>query len=315
MRMCPPGTSWYSRDSFQQIASGSHRGTVIAIVPPGRSTRTSSSSAWRSAGTCSRISAATIRSNYPSPNGSDRASPSLTSASAPSGTSPAWAIATNRSRTRDSSSASWSKATTSAPRRYISKACRPAPQPRSRARSPGPRPSLSKSTVSTCAPLAGEVGDRLVVRRGGRGRGCAPAEQLLHPTPAGRAVPLSSLGVVEERGEGRRQRADVTGRDQVGAQPVGSDHLGDRAGPRDDQRCRGGHELGRWEREALVQAGHARDLGRSHQPHQVVLADAVDEPAVVADREVVEEPLGAAARDGLGDQQELEVGALGAQLG
>ena len=55
--------------SFQQTTSGNQRGTVSAMVPPGRSTRTSSTSAWMSAGTCSRISAATIRSNSPSAKG------------------------------------------------------------------------------------------------------------------------------------------------------------------------------------------------------------------------------------------------------
>src|SRR6476619_1032871 len=211
------------------MTSGSQRGTVRAIVPPGRSTRTSSPSAWMSAGTCSRISAATTRSNSPSPNGSDSASPSLTSASAPSGTSPASAIATNMSRTRDSSSASWSNATTSAPRRYISKAWRPAPHPRSRTRSPGRNPRRSKSTVSKAPPR--EVGDRVLVRRGGRDRGGAPAEELLDPAASGRAVADAALGVVEQRVEGGDQLGDVARRDQVGAHPVGPDDLGDGAGP------------------------------------------------------------------------------------
>ena len=40
--MCPPGTLWYSSDSAQLSSSGPKRGTVTAIVPPGRSTRASS---------------------------------------------------------------------------------------------------------------------------------------------------------------------------------------------------------------------------------------------------------------------------------
>ena len=50
---------------------GSQRGTVTAIVPPGRSTRTSSAIAAVSSGMCSSTSEATTRSNSPSANGSD----------------------------------------------------------------------------------------------------------------------------------------------------------------------------------------------------------------------------------------------------
>src|SRR3954454_12147791 len=320
MRMCPPGTSWYSRESLQQIASGSHRGTVIAIVPPGRRTRTSSSRAWRSAGTCSRISAATTRSNSPSPKGSESASPSLTSASAPSGTSPASAIATNISRTCDSSSASWSKATTSAPRRYISKACRPAPQPMSSTRSPGRSPRRSKSTVSTGLLLRGGVvfvvvgGDGLVVdlrHRGGHG---APAEQLVDAGPAVGAHPGAPLGVVEQRRDGGLELAHVARGDQVGAVAVRADDLGDRAGTRHDERRTAGHQLRGGQREALVEAGHAGELRRAHELDQLRVADAVDEPDRVGDRQLVDQLLGAAARLGGRDQDELDV-ALGADLG
>ena len=45
MRTCPPGTSWYSDDNAQLTTSGPKRGTVTAIVPPGRSTRASSAMA------------------------------------------------------------------------------------------------------------------------------------------------------------------------------------------------------------------------------------------------------------------------------
>ena len=63
--MCPPGTSWYASDSSQLTTSGPHRGTVTAIVPPGRSTRTSSAIAVVSSAMCSSTSEATIRSNEP----------------------------------------------------------------------------------------------------------------------------------------------------------------------------------------------------------------------------------------------------------
>src|SRR6478735_7664451 len=186
------------------MTSGSQRGTVSAIVPPGRTTRTSS----------------------PSANGSASASPSLTSASAPAGTSPALRISANMSLTFASSSASWSNAITSAPRRYISKACRPAPQPMSSVRSPGSRPSRSKSTVSNALSFS----HGFLVRRGGGGGHGPPAEQLVHARPTGGAVPRAPLRVVEEPRQRTGQRLDVPGRHQVGAQPVGTDNLGD--GPR-----------------------------------------------------------------------------------
>src|SRR4051812_7387656 len=203
-----------------------------------------------SAGMCSSTSAATTRSNSPVAKGSCSASPCLTSASAPSGTSPACFIAWKRSLTPASSSASMSKAITSAPRRYISKAWRPAPQPMSSTRSPGRSPSRSKSTVSTVALLLAptlltlEVGDGLLVGGGGGLGHGTPAEQLLDAGAAGRTHRRTTLGVVEQRGERGRQLADVAGRDQVGALAVRADDLGDRTGARDDERGRAGHQLG-----------------------------------------------------------------------
>src|SRR5262245_18536153 len=228
-----------------------------------------------SAGTCSRISAATIRSNSPSANGSASASPSFTSASAPSGTSPASAIATNMSRTRASSSASWSKATTSAPRRYISKAWRPAPQPRSSTRSPGRSPRRSKSTVSTHAPSGGsgragpEVRDRVVVRRGSGGSDRPPAEELLDPAAAGGAVPSSAYRVVEQRAECGGELPHVTRSHQVGAHAVGADHLGDGSRTGGDEWRRGRHQLHGRQRETFVEAGDAGHLGGAHQRDQL----------------------------------------------
>ena len=60
------------------MRSGSQRGTVTAIVPPGRNTRTNSAMAAASVGMCSRTSAAITRSKAPSGNGTVRASPRTT---------------------------------------------------------------------------------------------------------------------------------------------------------------------------------------------------------------------------------------------
>src|SRR3954451_2571477 len=226
-----------------------------------------------SAGMCSSTSAATTRSNSASANGSCSASPCLTSASAPTGGSPACFIAWKRSLTLDSSSASMSKAMTSAPRRYISKAWRPAPQPMSSTRSPGRSPRRSKSTVSNRVLLV-VVGDGLLVDLRHLGGDGPPAEQLLDALTAGGAVPLPALGAVEQGRQCRLELADVAGRDQVGAQPVRADHLGDGAGAGCDQRRGAGHQLSGRQREALVEAGHAGDLGRAHQLDQLGVADA-----------------------------------------
>src|SRR3954463_9419034 len=293
------------------MTSGSQRGTEIARVPPGRRTRTSSLIAATSAWMCSSTSAATTRSNSPSPNGSWSASPCLTSASAPSGTSPACFIAWKRSLTLASSSASMSKARTSAPWRYISNAWRPAPQPMSSTRSPGRSPRRSKSTVSNSVLLVAAVivvgGDRLLVDLRHLGRNRPPAEQLLDPLAATGAVQLPALGVVEQGRECCLELADVAGRDQVGAQPVRADHLGDGAGAGRDERCAAGHQLRGRQGEPLVEAGHAGDLGRAHQRDQLGVADAVHEPDRVGDRQLVDELLGAAAGLGLGDQDQLDV--------
>src|SRR6478735_2149530 len=276
------------------MTSGSQRGTVIASVPPGRSTRTSSLIASTSAWMCSRISAATMRSNSPSANGSWSASPCLMSAEAPAGTSPCSFIAPKISSTPASSSASMSNATTSAPRRYISKAWRPPPAPMSSTRSPGSRPSRSKSTVSTGALLllTPVVGDDFFV--GGRDLDGhrPPAEQLVDALAPGRAVPRPSLGVVEHLRDRGLELADVAGGDQVGAQPVGSDDLGNGSGVGDDQRGGAGHQLGRRQREALVERGHAGELGRAHQLDQLGVSHAVHEADGVADGELVDQLLG-----------------------
>src|SRR5688572_25332470 len=287
------------------MISGNHRGTVTAMVPPGRRTRTSSSMAWMSAGMCSSTSDATTRSNSPSANGSASASPSLMSAEAPSGTSLFSFIAPKISRTPASSSASWSNAMTSAPRRYISNACRPAPQPMSMTRSPGLSPSRSKSTVSM-------LGDHLFVRCGRGHRHCAPAELLQNSLPCCATHDLAALRIVEQLLDRGFELADVTGRHQGGAGAVVADDLGDRAGPADDQRGGAGHQLRGREGETFIQRRDAGDLGRAHHVDELGLADAVDESHVVGDAQLVDEPRGAPTR--LGDEHQLDV-TLRAQLG
>ena len=71
---------------------------------------------------------------------------------APGGTSPASAIARHPRHLCAARPGLLSRATTRAPRRSASNACRPAPQPRSSTRSPAPAGSLAKSTVSTAPP-------------------------------------------------------------------------------------------------------------------------------------------------------------------
>ena len=75
MRTWPPGVSWYSSESAQLMASGTQRGTVTAMAPPGRSTRASSRMAAVSSGMCSSTSEAITRSKVASAKGRASASP------------------------------------------------------------------------------------------------------------------------------------------------------------------------------------------------------------------------------------------------
>ena len=109
MRTCPPSTkgAWYSSDSAQQICSGSHDGTVAASVPPGLSTRKTSSRATWSSLTCSRTSLAMMRSKVFDGNGRRRASPLVVAAMEPGSVpaSPASRMALNSPPTSLSSAA------------------------------------------------------------------------------------------------------------------------------------------------------------------------------------------------------------------
>ena len=194
--------------------SGSQRGTVTAIVPPGRSTRTSSAIAWMSAGMCSRTSAATTRSNSPSANGSDSASPSLTSASAPSGTSPASRIAPNRSRTpRELVGVLVEGDDVGAAAVHLERvpagAAAHVEHPVARAQ---PEPVEVNGQHRCSLLLVGDVGDRRrCVRRGGGLGDGPPAEQLLRPG-ARPAAPIrarrsgSSSSARQRRGQLARRR-------------------------------------------------------------------------------------------------------------
>ena len=87
----------------QQTCSGSQAGTVTAMVPPGRSTRASSSSAAWSSGMCSSTSEAMTRSKAPSAKGRRVPSPCTAPASESGPTSPASAMAPKVLRTSFSS--------------------------------------------------------------------------------------------------------------------------------------------------------------------------------------------------------------------
>ena len=208
----------------------------------------------------------------------------------------------------------------------------------SRTRSPGRSPSRSKSTVST-----GRSPGRRWCRDGGavRVRGCgvvprsrchvgvttvgvgrrrrrrdgAPAEELLDARRAGGAHGGAALGVVEQRGEGLLELADVAGGDQVGAQR------------RRDRRPRGSRRRARppaaWRRPSARRS--AARSPRSSEGTQASSAEPISATSsasltpwtkrdVLADAEPVDELLGATARGRLGDQHQLDV-ALGAQLG
>ncbi len=108
MRTCPPGTNgaWYSSVSAQHTLSGRNDGTVTAMVPPGRRTRTSSRMAPKSSSMCSSTSAAMMRSNVPSGKGSLVASPRAQPLRAAAGRSPAWLMALTMAATSLSSASS-----------------------------------------------------------------------------------------------------------------------------------------------------------------------------------------------------------------
>ncbi len=117
MRTWPPSTlgAWYSSESFQQTTSGSQAGTVMAMVPPGLSTRASSAAARSSSGMCSMTSAAMIRSKVASGNGSCWPSATAAAARPPAGASPTASMAAHIVRHSTMSARLKSAATTRTP--------------------------------------------------------------------------------------------------------------------------------------------------------------------------------------------------------
>ena len=81
------------------MRSGSVAGTVMAIVPPGRSTRVNSARAATSSSMCSITSLAMTRSKAPSANGRWVASPLAVSSTTPGATSSASHMAATVART------------------------------------------------------------------------------------------------------------------------------------------------------------------------------------------------------------------------
>ena len=215
MRTWPPGVSWYSSERAQLTASGPQRGTVTAIVPPGRSTRDSSLMAATSSGMCSSTSEAITRSKVPSGNGSASASPCTAVPGGRPASSPASTMAPKVPRTWATSSGPASSATTAAPaagrlegvtaepaaevEEAIARLARPACRsPRSTCGVPLLRSPAPGRCGDRAPPAAASVQQRLVAgRRAGRRH--LPGESADHPLPAGGAQPGPQRRVVEER--------------------------------------------------------------------------------------------------------------------
>ena len=245
MRMWPPLTAWYSSDSAQLTSSGPKRGTVTAIVPPGRSTRASSPIAARSSGRCSRTSEQMTRSNVASGNG--RCSPSP------------WTVPTRASSRVELARRRPSRRTSSrrprprrGPRRGRRRRRRGAPPRRrgGRSRSRG-RAARSPRYEAEPVVVAGEHQANVHRRRaaaaredrvvaGGRpARGHLPGEPLHHPLAARRAEPRAQRRVVEQRAD--RAPPAPRGRRGRRARPVRpdvADDLGQRAARRRHDRAR-----------------------------------------------------------------------------
>src|SRR3954469_18844722 len=296
------------------MRSGSNDGTVTASRPPGLSTRSSSAIALMSSGMCSSTSAATILSKESSGNGRLSASPVTVRAEAPAGGSPSSSMAPNIVATAASSFSSRSNATTWAPRRYSSKACRPAPQPMSSTRSPGVMRNRSKSTVSRavllpCGAVALGDGVPVVTDRGPRDGG--PGEPFLDAFVTGRAEAHPLLGRVVQPPERRGELLDVARLHEDGSV---ADDLGQRARTAGDERGTGGHVLDGRQREALVQGGDRGDLGAREQLAQLLVGDAGDEAHPVAEGQLGHELVGGAAGRGPADDDHVDV-AFGGELG
>src|SRR5947209_12460229 len=205
---------------------------------------------------CSSTSAAITTSNEASAKGNASRSARTVRASDPLGASPAAAMAANSASTCVSSSALRSTATTSAPRRYASNACRPNPQPRSSTCSPAWIGNRVKSTVSMSSLLLAR-GDGLAVDVGSGSGHRPPGVALLDPPPTGGPERLPAVWIVQQPRQREGEVRRVAGLDQLGAV---ADHLGQRARTGGDQRRLTGHRLDRRDREPLVERRHDGDL-------------------------------------------------------
>ena len=294
MRTWPPGVSWYSSERAQLIASGPQRGTVTAMVPPGRSTRASSRMAATSSGMCSRTSEAMTRSKVASGNGRASASPCTAVAGmvgrqlprlhhgAPTCRAPAPPLrARHRARPR--------------PRR--------AGPPRTRAgrirnrgretvarlhaelvvvhRQHATSPSPARAAGAPGCARARRPRQRLPRQQGlvaGRraGRGHLPGEAVDHPFAAGRSQAGPQGGVVEEARDGAGQCPGIVGGNQQAGLPVDAHDFGQRTPGGGDHGHAAGHRLDGRQGEPLVQRGHDGDLGLPVQAGQRVVAYPAD---------------------------------------
>src|SRR5699024_1015818 len=248
--------------------------------------------------------------------GGPSASPRTVVAEPAGAASPASAMAVNICSTSARPSESWSNAVTSAPRRYASKACRPAPAPMSSSRCPGSTASRSKSTVnirllqSALWRMLHRVHIALCGGRGDRG----PTVLVQCPLPARATEPCTTLRVGEEIGQCGGERLGVSGGDACGALVFRPDNLGQRAGVTDHERCATGHCLDGGQRESLVQRGDTCDLGGGQQFGEVGVGDPADDSHAVTDVELGYPALGRSARGQFGDEYQLGI-PLGAEFG
>ena len=277
MRTWPPGVSWYSSDSAQLMASGTQRGTVTAMAPPGRRTRASSRMAAVSSGMCSSTSDAITRSKVPSGKGSDSASPCTAVAGMVRRDLPrldhggegaahlchllgagveghhrgAAAGGLEGMASEAAAEVEHEVAGTDAESVVVDGQHQAAP------RASGVSETVGRGRRGAREGLALDDG---LVAGGGPGRGDLPGEAAHDPLAPGRAEARPQVGVVEQAGDGAGQRARVVGRHEQPGLPVGADDFGQGAARRGDDGDAAGHRLDGRQREPLVERGHDRHL-------------------------------------------------------
>ena len=270
MRTWPPGAlgAWYSSLSFQLIISGSQAGTVAANRPPGLSTRTISPIAATSSWMCSSTSDVMTTSNVSSGKGSVLGV-AAQHAGQPVGGDLA-CLDHRRQRVArldhlvggvvegDDAGAAPSALVHVTPEAG-------ADVEHGVARL---EPELVESDGEhQSAPVAAQLGDvlrhrqHLAVLLDGELGATRPRPALEHTATAGFADGGAQLGVGEGAPDRRRQVAGVALAAPEHGVAVGAGDLGQRATVGGDERCAGAHRLDRREAEALVEAGHDRQLG------------------------------------------------------